>query len=121
VNDDGGCDPTRLRIDPATFKVPHVPAKIRKRREQFVMLPMWWYENLAAPVPACRCTCLVAWHLLHLNWKSRGQPFKLANGMLEYDGVGRHSKWRALEELDRRGLITVERRQRKSPTIHVHV
>ena len=52
-----------LRLDPAELATPHVPAKIRKRREQFVQVPMWWYEKLANPVPSCRCTCLVAWVL----------------------------------------------------------
>jgi hypothetical protein len=114
-------DLNKLRLDPAKFATPYVPAKIRKRREQFAILPMQWYEKLAKPSPAGRCTCLVAWYLLYLNWKNDGKPFKLANGMLKYDGVGRHSKQRALTELEQRGLITVERRARKSPTIHVHV
>jgi hypothetical protein len=109
-------DLTKLRVDPA--KVPHVPAKIRKRREQFVMLPMWWYEKLANPVAHGR-TCLVAWHLLHLHWKNRSKPFKLPNGTLRYDGINRFAKWRALRDLESRGLIKIECRQRQSPTIHV--
>jgi hypothetical protein len=82
---------------------------------------MRWYEKLANPMPAGRCTCLVAWYVLHLHWKNQGTPFKLANSMLKYDGVGRHSKQRALNELEQRGLITLERRPRKSPIIHVHL
>jgi hypothetical protein len=121
MNDDDPFDLKRLRIDPATFSTPHVPAKIRKRREQFVMLPMWWYEKLADPVPTCRCTCLVALYVLYLNWKSGGKPFKLPNGMLAYDGISADSKWRALKDLERRGLITVEWRKKKSPIIHVHL
>lgn len=121
MSDDDLYNPKRLRVDPVAFSTPRVSAKIRKRREQFVVLPMWWYEKLANPLPACRCTCLVAWYLLHLNWKSRGKPFKLANGMLDYDGISRHSKGRALKDLERRGLITVERRQRRSPIINVQV
>jgi hypothetical protein len=58
--------------------------------------------------------------LLYLDWKNEGKPFKLANGMLAYDGISRYSKRRALEELEQRSLITVERRQGKSPVIHVH-
>jgi hypothetical protein len=111
----------KLRIDPAKLAAPYVPAKIGKRREQFVKLPMRWYEKLANPPPGNRCTCLIAMYLLHLHWKNQGRPFKLANGMLKYDGVGRHSKQRALNELEQRELITVERRLRKSPIIHVHL
>jgi hypothetical protein len=111
----------KLRIDPAKIAAPPVPAKIRKRREQFVKLPMTWYEKISRPALRCRFTCLVAWYLLYLNWKNRGKPFKLANGMLNYDGLSRDSKMRALRDLERRGLITVERRSRKSPIIHVHI
>ena len=121
MSDDDPYDLKKLRIDPAKFAAPHVPAKIKKRREQFAMLPMQWYEKLAKPVPICRCTCLIAWYLLYLNWRNKDKPFRLANGMLEYDGVSRHSKWRALEDLARSGLITIERRHKRSPIIHVHI
>jgi hypothetical protein len=110
-----------LRIDPAKLAAAPVPTKTRKRREQFVKMPMWWYEKLANPVPRCRCTCLVACYLLHLHWKNDGKPFKLANGMLAYDGISPDSKLRAVKDLERRGLITVEWRLKKSPIIHVHV
>jgi hypothetical protein len=106
-----------LRIDPAKFTTPYVPAKIKKRSDQFVMLPMWWYERLKNPLPT-GLTCLVAWHLLHLHWKHRGKPFQLPNGMLEYDGVSRQTKWRALATLERRKLIAIERRSKRSPIIH---
>jgi hypothetical protein len=115
-------DPANWQLDPATIPAPSpVPAKIKKRRQQFVMVPMWWYEKLANPVPACRATCLIAMHLLHLDWKNLEKPFKLANGMLEYDGISRFSKYRALKDLERRGLISVDWRGKKSPIIHVHV
>jgi hypothetical protein len=111
-------DVGNLQLDPATFPVPPVPTKIQKRRQQFAMVPMWWYEKLKDPI-ATGATCLVAWHLLHLGWKNLGKPFNLPNGMLGYDGISRQSKWRALAELERRGLITIERRRRKSPVIHL--
>ena len=62
------------------------PAKIRKRREQFVMLPMAWFDRLKG---ATGQTHRVALYLLHLNWKGKGAPIKLTNGMLERDGVSR--------------------------------
>ena len=34
---------------------------------------------------------------------------------MQIDGVSRHSKWRALNELERGGMIVVERRYRRSP------
>jgi hypothetical protein len=111
-------DIKRLRIDPAKLAA-HVPAKIRKRRERFVMMPMWWIEKLGEAPLATGATHQVACYIVHLHWKHHGKPFKLPNGMLEYDGVSRQSKWRALPDLERRGLIKVERRPSRSPIIHL--
>jgi hypothetical protein len=110
-----------LRIDPTKIAAaPRIPAKIRKRREQFIRMPMVWYEKLAKPKPRSRYTCLVALYLRHLHWKNHGKPFVLANGMLEYDGIDRFNKGRALADLEQRGLITIEHRNKRSPIIHVH-
>jgi hypothetical protein len=66
-------------------------------------------------------TYRVALYLLFLHWKGNGDPIKLANGMLAMDRVTRFSKWRALRELEQAGLIGIERRPKKSPTIRVVV
>jgi hypothetical protein len=121
VNDGDPFDLKKLRIDPAKLATPCVPAKIRKRREQFVMMPMWWYEKLAKPALKGQTTALIAIYLLHQHWKHHGKPFKLPNGMLKYDGISRQSKWRALRELEQRGLITIERRLKKSPIVHARL
>ena len=76
----------------------------------FIKLPMTWYERLNG---AGGQTYRLAWWLLYMHWKDRSQPIKLANGMLGYDGVSRKSKWRALNDLESRGLIVVERRPRR--------
>ena len=90
-----------------------VARKIAKRREKFIMVPMTWRERLTG---ATGNTILVALDLLYLAWKGgKGEAVKLANGTLRHDGVSRHSKWRALNDLERRGLITVERRPKRSP------
>jgi hypothetical protein len=114
-DDDHRFDPDRLRID--TGEVWAVtPKKIRRRREHFAMLPMTWYERMRG---ANGQTYRVAWFLLYLHWKNNGDPITLANGMLVMDDVSRHSKNRALHELERRGLIKVDRRLRKSPIVRV--
>ena len=93
-----------------------VPRKIQKRRKQFVMVPCTWVERLAdAPGQTWHLATL----LLYTHWKGKGEPIKLANGMLKIDGVPRRSKWRALRDLERLGLITLECRPRRSPIIHV--
>jgi hypothetical protein len=96
-----------------------VPTKIRRRQQHFATLPMTWYERMRE-VRSCQ-TYRVAWYLLYLHWKAGGELVTLANRMLEMDGVDRFAKWRALNELERLGLIAVKRRPRKSPTIKLLV
>jgi hypothetical protein len=109
---------SKLALDSNQFKAPYVPARIRKRREQFVMVPMRWREMLGAMPRASGIIHQVALHVLYLHWKNQGKPFKLPNGLLHYDGIDRRAKWRALADLERRGLIEISRRSRRSPIIH---
>jgi uncharacterized membrane protein len=41
--------------------------------------------------------------------------------MLKIDGISRQSKWRALNDLEQRGLIVVERRRRRSPLVRLNL
>ncbi len=93
-----------------------MPAKIRRRRRQFIMVPWAWMERL---VGASGQTYRVALWLVYQHWKSGGGEIKVANGMLEIDGISRQSKWRSLTDLERRGLIAVKRRRGKSPLIEL--
>jgi hypothetical protein len=92
------------------------PKKIQKRRAYFVKVPWVWVEQLDG---AAGQTYRLALCLLYLHWKSGSEPIKLPNSMLKIDGISRASKWRGLAELERRGLITVERRPRRSPLIRL--
>jgi hypothetical protein len=107
-----------LRLpDGVVVKAKVEPRKVRKRRQKFVMVPWTWIEKLAG---ATGHTHQVALYLLYLHWKQNGGgPLKLPNGMLKYDGISRQSKWRALADLERRGLATIERRPGKSPLIRL--
>jgi hypothetical protein len=92
------------------------PIKPKKRRQHFVRVPWMWMEKLIG----CRGQTLrVAFVVLYLDWKAKGQPVKLANKLPQMAGVGRRAKWRALADLERLGLISVERRARKSPIVQV--
>src|SRR5258706_16296729 len=91
-----------------------VPTKIKKRRQHFIRVPWGWYERLK---DADGQTYRVALYLLYLHWKGNGEAIKLPNGMLAIDGVPPTSKRRALSDLERRGLITVERRPKKTPIV----
>jgi hypothetical protein len=105
-----------LTDDQVQQRLASVPRKIQKRRQHFVQVPWAWVERL---VGAPGQTYRLALMLLYQHWKRKGEPVKLANGMLKIDGVSRASKWRALADLERRGLVTVERRPRRSPLVHL--
>jgi hypothetical protein len=97
-------------------QVPRTPHRVAKRQQHFIRVPFNWLGHLKG---ASGQTWHLTMQLLYLHWKNRGEPIKLANGMLQFDGISRASKWRALTELERRGLIKIERRTRKSPLIRV--
>jgi hypothetical protein len=77
------------------------------------------FETLAIAPIATGSTYHIAGHLWRLDWKHHGKPFKLPNAALAYDGISRQTKWRALRDLERRGLIRIECRDSKSPIIHL--
>jgi hypothetical protein len=89
--------------------------KERKRRETLVQTPWKTVDKMRG----VNHTWWILMYLQHLHWRNKGNPIKLANGMLGLDGVPREAKRRAIRELERRGLITVERHPRKSPVIRL--
>lgn len=115
MKDDDRFDIENLRLSPDQLHTV-TPKKILKRREHFICVPFSWLERLNGASGKAHSLAL---HLLHRHWKAKGRPFTVANGMLEIDGISRATKWRGLAELERRGLITIEHRDRKSPVITV--
>jgi hypothetical protein len=106
-----------LRINPAdpSLRPKRAGRKATKWRKQFVRVPWWWHERL------CRArhisTYPLAVHLLYEHWRNGGRAVGLSNSAAE--GVTRRMKWPALRELEQLGLITIERRPRKSPLVTV--
>ena len=86
-----------------------------KRNGAFVKVPLWWITEAAklTRTPAA----LVCIHLLHASWKAKSLTFPLPNGRLKRDGVSREVKRRVLLDLEAGGLISVERRARKTPVV----
>jgi hypothetical protein len=82
--------------------------------KRFVQVPLWWAE---AATKATTPTALVLIYLLHASWKARSTTFPLPNGYLKQHGVSREVKRRVLHKLETAGLITIERRPRKSPLV----
>jgi hypothetical protein len=118
MSDDLDLENLRLSADIVLSSRAVEPRKLEKRRKHFVKLPWTWAEALSG---ASGKTWELVVQLLYLHWKGKGAPIKLANGMLENDGIDRFAKWRALKELERRGLVTIERRHARSPLITLNV
>jgi hypothetical protein len=82
----------------------------------FVKVPLLWANELAR-ISAAGTTYAVALELLHqARWSKN---VKLTTACVEKRGVSRTSKWRALAELRRAGLVHVEERGNKNPIITV--
>jgi hypothetical protein len=88
------------------------PVKRRKRKDAFVQVPLWWLEAAARATRSPQ-TFVVVW-LLHLAWKAKKLTFPVPNDQLGRHGVDRRTKYRVLAKLERAGLITVDRRDRKT-------
>jgi len=91
-----------------------------KRRQHGVFMPWSWSEAILRDESGGKAVFGVALHIRYEAWKNRkgaDKAVKLANGMLELDGVSPDAKCDALRMLERLGLIKVEWRLRKSPII----
>jgi hypothetical protein len=82
-------------------------------KKRFVQVPLWWAEAAAKAVTG-GAAALVLIYLLHASWKAGSTTFPLPNGYLKQHGVSRWVKYRVLRELVKAGLITIERRRRKT-------
>ena len=89
------------------------PRRYRKApNSTFVKVPLWWIEQVARSTRSPQV--FVAIWLLHLSWKAGSLTFPLPNGRLAEYGVDRQAKRRALTNLEEAGLVTVDRRDRKT-------
>ena len=86
-----------------------------KQKELFVKVPLWWAEEAAkaTKTPAA----LVCVYLLRTSWKARSITFLLSTKYLEQHGVSRKIKRRVLRDLEAAGLITVDRKNGRSPRV----
>jgi hypothetical protein len=109
-------DPENLRLSTAqqVARSAVVPAKLKKRREQFALVPMSLWETLN---DASGQTLRLVVYLIHMYWKDEYKPVKLANGMMAINGICRESKRQVLRDLEARGIVTVDRRVKKSPIV----
>jgi hypothetical protein len=77
-------------------------------------------EDAVAGFHSLRCPQALVWHRLqYLAWATGSATVTLANKALAEMGVSRLMKYRALQRLEQDGLIRVERRERRTPTITI--
>jgi hypothetical protein len=91
------------------------PDKIHRKIQKFVQVPDRWLERLEG---ASGKTYQLALRLLWLNWRHNGAEIRLSNKSIRLD---RHTKYRALADLERRDLVSVNRRHRRSPLVRVNL
>src|SRR5262245_28110643 len=91
------------------------PVKRKHEVDPFVRAPLWW---VTAAARATRDPgMLVCVEILRASWKAKSPSFPLPNGRLGKLGVSRKVKRRVLRDLERAGLIIVERPLRKTPIV----
>src|SRR5262245_59325399 len=110
MDDSNPFDLSSLRVDPERVRQ---AAKPKKWRREFVRVPWEWAERLQTTRRVS--TFRLALLLLYEHWRTGGRPIPLTNVGLIGEGVSRRSKWRALAELERIGLVEVKRHRRRAP------
>jgi hypothetical protein len=113
---DDPIDLEALRVAPGQWQ-PAIKPRPKKWRRQFVRVPWTWIEHLSKAKRTT--TWRLAMVLLYEHWRTGGHPIALSNVGLESESLKRRSKWNALAELEKLGLIQVERRHRRSPRLRL--
>jgi hypothetical protein len=95
------------------------PNSTRKRwQRHYVRVPWSWVGQLRSAKRVS--TWCLAHVLLYEHWRTGGKPIVLSNVIMKAEGISARSKWRALEELTKLGLIGVKTEPGKSPRITLH-
>ena len=94
-------------------------APIASRRKgwqrNYTLVPREWELRLlgAKRISSYR----LAIELLYLYWYNNGKPVTVSSKVAQAAKISVRSKWEALAELERLGLLEVDRRSRKSPRV----
>jgi hypothetical protein len=120
-------DPEALRLSPdKVMAIGREPKGRTSKRRARLTGPRLTGPFLLAPLAAVKTGCKVlkgpkqmaVWlHLLHLTRVEQSNTVKITNRALEGWGVDRAQKYRALRLLAKAGLVTVDWRERRNPTV----
>ena len=110
----------KLRVDPALMQQVLDEQQARKSKRKgwqrlCTVVPRAWELRL---LQAKRIsTYRLAHELLYLHWYGKGKPVTVSSKVAKAVKISARSKWEALAELERLGLIEVHRKPRKSPRV----
>jgi hypothetical protein len=105
-----------LRIDPSELARKSTKS-VRKWRRHYVRVPWTWVERLQAAKRVSSWQLAVL--LVYEAWRTGNSTIVLSNVFSGSEGLSRRSKWNALTELERLGLLQVERHRRRSPRVTI--
>jgi hypothetical protein len=111
-------DPFDLKdyaVDPAP--VPKAKTKPKKWRRHYVRVPWFWVERLR--LAKRTVTYRLAFFVVYEHWRSGGWPIVLSNLTAAAEGMSPRAKSRALADLERLGLVKLERRTGRAPRLKV--
>jgi hypothetical protein len=86
-----------------------------KRETQFAPVRLEWAAKVAKRTRSPAFAVKVA--LAYMAWKAGGPAFPLTNTLLDRLGVNRENKRRALANLEKNGIVQLERRGRRAPIV----
>jgi hypothetical protein len=82
---------------------------------KYTLVPREWEQRL---LDAKRIsTYRLAHEILYLHWYGKGKPVTVSGKVARAVKISARSKWEALAELERLGLIVVDRNPRRSPRV----
>jgi hypothetical protein len=118
MDDDIGIE--KLRVDPAQMQQIIQEQQVRKSKRKgwqrvCTVLPREWELRLLRAKRIS--TYRLAIELLYLHWYGNGKPITVSGKVAQAVKISARSKWEALAELERLGLVEVDRRPRKSPRV----
>ena len=107
-------DVEKLRVDPE-FEQQARKSKRKGWQRLCTVVPRAWELRLLEAKRVS--TYRLAIELLYLHWYNNGKPVTVSSKVAQAAKISVRSKWEALAELERLGLIEVDRRPRKSPRV----
>ena len=110
-------DVEKLRVDPE-FVQQARKSKRKGWQRLCTVVPRAWELRLLEAKRVS--TYRLAIELLYLHWYGKGKPIAVTGKVAEATRLSDRSKSRALAELERLGLIEIDRSPRKSPRVALH-